>query len=247
MIGDLTMALTKCKECGNPVSNKAEACPKCGFKVKKMSLFTKVLLGILAMIFIGPLVFNSGGKDNSNTKTASAEKPASQTDVATNSEPSTNTQPVPATPITPESAWRYFDNTDAMTSQQTRFAVVISSNTVDFDFPYSGIQHANLTLRTHPRHGKDVIFAIEKGQILCPSYDGCTVLVRFDDKPAQKFSASGAADNSTETLFISNYSKFVGLLMKSKTVRISAPIYQQGSPIFEFNVDGFDQNKYLAK
>lgn len=29
------MSLIKCKECGNPVSSKAEKCPKCGFVINK--------------------------------------------------------------------------------------------------------------------------------------------------------------------------------------------------------------------
>jgi len=57
-----------------------------------------------------------------------------------------------------------------------------STNTASFGFPYQGVQHTLLFLRGHPRHGQDVILKIEKGQFQCSSYDGCTVLVRFDDK-----------------------------------------------------------------
>lgn len=126
-------------------------------------------------------------------------------------------------------------------------ARVMSSNTVNFSFPYSGTQHAALILRTHPRHGKDVIFKIEKGQILCPSYDGCKVLVRFDDQEAVSFNATSTADNSTETLFIKNYSRSVEKMLKAKLVRITANIYQEGSQIFEFDVSNFDQKKYKPK
>lgn len=45
------MALIKCKECGEDVSSKAKACPKCGAKVpKKTSLFTWLLLGFIAFV-----------------------------------------------------------------------------------------------------------------------------------------------------------------------------------------------------
>ena len=126
-------------------------------------------------------------------------------------------------------------------------AYVSSSNTVNFDFPYAGEQHATLRLRINPRHGKDVMFSIEKGQILCHSYEDCTVLVRFDDEKAINYSALGAADNSTETIFIRNYGRFVENMLKAKQVRISTNIYQQGAPVFEFDVSGFDQNKYKPK
>ena len=127
------------------------------------------------------------------------------------------------------------------------FAVVRSTNTVEFDFPYNGRQHARLTLRTHPRHGKDVILSIDQGQFLCRSYEDCIVLVRFDDKAAQRYAGVGAADNSTETIFIRNYSRFVGEMLKANTVRISAEVYQEGSPVFEFDVSDFNVPKYKGQ
>jgi len=126
-------------------------------------------------------------------------------------------------------------------------ASVKSTNTVNFDFPYSGDQRGTLTLRTHPRYGRDVIFAIQKGQFQCPSYQGCKVLVRFDDAAPVPYSAAGPEDNSTETVFIRDYSGFVGKMTKAKTVRISASIFQEGSPVFEFDVRDFDQGKYRPK
>ena len=118
---------------------------------------------------------------------------------------------------------------------------------MNFDFPYSGEQHATLNLRVDPRYGKDVIFRIERGQILCHSYEDCTVLVRFDDGKAVNYTAVGAADNSTETIFIRNYGRFVENMLKAKMVRISTNIYQEGAPVFEFDVSDFDQNKYKPK
>lgn len=140
--------------------------------------------------------------------------------------------------------WRYQHDADAMSNGKAYFAAVRSTNTVSFGFPYSGTQHATLTLRTHPRYGKDVILAIERGQFLCPSYDSCTVLIRFDDSKATNYSAAGAGDNSTETLFIRNYSGFLVHMAKAKRVRVSAPVYQEGSPVFNFDVSGFDASKY---
>ena len=131
-----------------------------------------------------------------------------------------------------------------MSSAKTYWATVVSTNQIELGFPYGGPQRASLTLRTHPRHGKDVIFRIEKGQLLCRSYDGCSVLVRFDEDKAVCYRANGPADNSTETLFLSNYSGFAERLLRAKRVRISAEIYQAGAPVFEFDVSGFDVNKY---
>lgn len=154
-----------------------------------------------------------------------------------------NPAPVPA--LEPGSQWTYVQNEDAMGNGQVYSASVRSTNTVNFDFPYSGAQHATLTLRTHPRHGKDVILSIERGQFHCRSYDDdCSVLVRFDDGQAKTFSSAGPSDNSTEILFIRDYSRFAQGMLRAQQVRISAEVYQEGSPVFEFDVRGFNTSRY---
>lgn len=142
--------------------------------------------------------------------------------------------------------WRYSHIDDGMSSHQVHSAVLRSLNTVNFGFPYTGSQRAELTLRNHPRYGKDIIFQIEKGQILCPSYGSCNVLVRFDDAAATNFTAVGAADHSTEIIFIKNYNRFVEKMLRADKVQISASIYQEGNPVFEFHVSSFDQDQYKA-
>lgn len=148
------------------------------------------------------------------------------------------------TPVVPvangaqSSSWTYTTDTDSMTGGTIKFALVRSTNTVTFGFPYGGPQHATLVLRKHPRVGQDVILSIERGQFLCSSFDGCTVLVRFDGGKATTWSAAEPADHSTTTLFIRNSQTFVTKLRKAKTVRLAARFYQEGEPVFIFNVAG---------
>jgi hypothetical protein len=197
---------------------------------------------LIGVIFLGGIIisvfssiFSSGtGTDTTSTTTSSPSSPVSETI----SSPE---------PVVPGSQWLYSQDADAMSKGTTYLAAVSSSNTVNFDFPYSGEQHATLNLRVDPRYGKDVIFRIGRGQILCHSYEDCTVLVRFDDGKAVNYTAVGAADNSTETIFIRNYGRFVENMLKAKRVRISTNIYQEGAPVFEFDVSDFDQNKYKPK
>jgi hypothetical protein len=143
--------------------------------------------------------------------------------------------------------WTYSVNEEQMTGGMRKLASVSSTNTVQFGFPYTGSQNGHLTLRTDPRYGKDVIFRIEQGQILCTSYDGCTVQVRFDDEKPTNFSASAPADHSSETVFIDDYARFLAKMRKAKRVRLSLNIYQNGRPVFDFDVSGFDVEKYQAK
>ena len=226
------MALIKCKECETEVSSEAETCPKCGARVAAKPMGCGTLIGV---VILGVVIISAFSSIfSSSTKSSSAPVGAS----------STSSTPTASTPVPPGSQWFYNHSDDSMGKGVIHQAHVSSSNTVNFGFPYAGTQHATFSLRAHPRHGKDVIFRIEKGQILCRSYEDCTVLVRFDDEPPTNYSAVGAADNSTETVFIRNYDRFIGKMLKAKRVRIAANIYQQGAPVFEFDVSSFDQGKY---
>ncbi len=234
------MAMTRCKECGNEISTKADSCPKCGAKQVRTSGCAKVVLGFIVLIVLLS-VLGQCNRDSSDT----ANRPQATSATA----PAQTAAESPTPPEAPVigAQWTYGQNDDPMAKGTSYVALVQSTNTVEFGFPYSGPQHATLTLRTHPRHGKDVILSIERGQFLCRSYEDCTILVRFDDQKAQSYSAVGAADSSTETIFIRNYGRFLASMQKAKTVRIAAEIYQQGSPVFEFNVAGFDASRYQPK
>jgi hypothetical protein len=139
-------------------------------------------------------------------------------------------------------SWDYYTSQDPMSDKPVHVARVQSENSFQFDFPYSGPQHATLTLRSHPKWGKDVIFAIERGQILCHSYN-CPVRVRFDDEPAKTYTGNEPADNSSDAVFVPAYSTFMAKLAKAKRVRIEVNVYKQGTLTTEFKVKGFDRSK----
>ncbi|MES2218381.1 MAG: zinc-ribbon domain-containing protein [Pseudomonadota bacterium] len=220
------MAIAKCRECGYEVSDSAKTCPKCGITrpVKKTTLFTKIIATLFILFIIGKIF-------SGQTASTQTNQPAIQSE----------------TPNQPVSNWFYSQEEDPMSKGKIYYAIVSSTNTVEFKFPYHGSQHAKLTLRISEKSGKDVLFEIEKGQILCRSYEHCTLLVRFDDEKAEKFSAVGAADNSTDTIFIHNYDRFLKRMIKAKRVRIAVNIYQEGQPIFEFDVTKFDPSKHKPK
>jgi len=83
--------------------------------------------------------------------------------------------------------------------------------------------------RRDPRHHKNILFMISLGQILCPSYEGCAVHIRFNDDKPMRSSATGSSNRSSEVIFIKNYARFMRKLNKAKHVRLSVHIYQQGS------------------
>jgi len=226
------MAIAKCRECGAEVSDSAKTCPKCGVAkpVKKTSLITKIFLGLLGLGLISQFIGGNSGSKGSTSIPVSA-----------------STKPNAATPVLLGSQWSYSKEAEAMSKGTNYSATVSSSNTVNFKFPYAGAQHARLSLSSDTGNLNDVIFSIEKGQILCRSYQDCTVLVQFDDEKETFFTAAGSADGSTETAFIHNYGRFIKKMIKAKRVRIATTIFQEGAPVFEFDVSGFDSKKYKPK
>lgn len=139
--------------------------------------------------------------------------------------------------------WSYSTFKDDMTSKTGYTAFVSSTNSFEFEFPYQGKQHAKLTLRKHPRWGNDVMFSIEKGQILCHSYGDCSVRVRFDDGPSQTLTGTEPADNSSETVFIPGFQRFSSQLAKAKVLRIEVNVFHQGTLTASFDVAGFDPKR----
>lgn len=249
------MALTKCKECGNEVSTDAAACPKCGAKPKRRTgCFTWMVATLLVVTFIGMVQsgLNARKREVSRQETIATQEAAARERVTA------------LAALTPEerqaqqlkdeadrkaqarnrrvllgTAWNYSDREDAMTGKTSHTALVLSTNEIEFDFPYSKPQRARLTLRKHPRYGNDVILAIERGQFNCRS-DSCSVRVRFGDGQAQTFSMSEPQDNSSTQLFFDNYKRFVDQLRTVDTLRIEAQFYQEGNRVFEFGVDGLE-------
>ncbi len=133
--------------------------------------------------------------------------------------------------------WQYHESPEKMGRGTVKLSTVRSLNEVEFDFPYRGRQRATLQLRIHPKYGKDVTLAVEKGQFLC-GFRNCQVSVRFDNGKVQNFSAVEPADHSTTMLFIRGYDKFLAGARKAKKVYIEAQFYQQGMRVFEFDISG---------
>ena len=146
--------------------------------------------------------------------------------------------PQPPQPIAkPEPNWIYETKEDTM-GRTVSFAEVISDNTLDFDFPYQGVQHGRLEVRETTKTGMQANVRIERGQFLCHISE-CSVNIRFDDGPVRRVSAQGAADYSTTILFLESSESFFARMRKAKVLRVEAMFYQQGSRTLEFNVEGF--------
>lgn len=228
------MALIKCKECGQQMSSSARVCPHCG---KQRSSTAKTGCAWIIVLFGTAVIWaiwkGAGVPDTSPVVSAPAIPASSTAEV-----------PTPAVK-TSSSYWEYRTTPDSMTSKPVHTARLESQNTVDFSFPYSGSQHATLILRQHPRYGRDVIFTIERGQFGC-GVEGCTIMVRFDDGPAERYNGTAPDDHSSTGVFLSPAARFEAKLRKAKMVRIESTFYQQGRQVFTFDAAAFDDKQFNA-
>jgi hypothetical protein len=233
------MSNVGCMSCGHANPADSKICENCGIPLVTRSATSPALklvaaLGVLfAVIVVVVAILNDSHKTRVRPQTGTVLP-------STDSSGTASRDPATAIDATPRSNWEYVEREDKMTGQTTRSAQLTSSNTVNFAFPYNGAQHATLLLR-RKRGGDDVMLIIEKGQFLC-GYGGCSVTVRFDEKTPRRFRAAGPEDNSTTVLFINNERSFIAEAKKAKIIRIEAVIYQNGSPVFEFETAGLQWN-----
>src|SRR3546814_9903105 len=61
---------------------------------------------------------------------------------------------------------------------------------VNLQFPY-GTVSGYIEVRKRPTDGLNVMFLVDKGQILCRSYSDGHVSVKFDDQPIKRYACDG--------------------------------------------------------
>jgi hypothetical protein len=132
--------------------------------------------------------------------------------------------------------WKYETVTNKMTSAQDKFCRVQSNESLSLGAPYDGVNYGSLTVRR--MNGEmDIIISIMKGQI-SGGYENDYFKARFDNEKQITFSYLSPSDNSSESIFVENRSKFLKKLRTSKKVLIEIPLYQNGNQILEFNTEG---------
>jgi len=123
--------------------------------------------------------------------------------------------------------WAYSEHQDEMGRGTAKVALVLSSNSVHFGFPYQGETHAALALRKSPKYGENVMLKVERGKFVS-SYTKNFITVRFDDGELWKFDIRDPEDGTAGLLFIHDNEEFIGQLRKAQRVKIEADFFQEG-------------------
>ena len=146
--------------------------------------------------------------------------------------------------------WQYFDYEDTASGKTVYTASLKSENQINLSFPYGGLQKGELLFRNHPRHGLDIIFSIQEGQIL--SIDGITLeakyfLVRFDNGEVERWNYGESTSQSSDLIFINGKERFVEKMLDSQKIFITVNLYQDGQETFIFDVKGLRNWSKLDK
>ncbi len=201
-------------------------------------------LGFVLGAFVGCGV--GGGSHPSATPAQTALNTPPDTRPADGaSKPAPASTPASATPavadtpsVDPSGSWTYRETKDPMRDSVTKVACTTSTNEVRLDPPYADVS-ADLCIRKGARFGTDVYVHLNgDGQILCTSYEGCSVHARFDDGKAQAFSAAGASDGSSNIIFFSNANRVIPSLTHAGTTRVEIELYEGGVQQLEFDTRG---------
>jgi hypothetical protein len=142
-------------------------------------------------------------------------------------------------PPAPRAKWEYSEDKDKMRGTTSRYASLRSENEVDLDFPY-GTVHGTLWVRRRPEDGLSVMFAVDKGQILCNAFSNSRVSIKFDDGPVQSFRCTDSSDGSSDTAFIEGASRALSGLKNAKRTIVEAEFFQKGRQQFVFNTAGLN-------
>jgi len=219
-----------CKDCKAEIPKAAKKCMHCGSK-QGVGFFGGLVVIVFAFFVFIWVVGKTNSPSYSSTTTAAAPTP----ELSPQEKAAQQLRAKQSIGL----AWVTRETTDKVSGKKALNHLLLSTNTINFGFPYQGEQRATLTVRKHPRYGKDVFLSVDKGQMLCSSYDGCSVTVRFGKGKPVKYKAVAPDDNSSNMVFISNYAAFVANMKKVKNMVIAKTFYKEGDVAFEFNVSEF--------
>jgi len=221
---------------------------------KEISLAKYLLVGFI--LFLVGVTISGGSSDQikeSNEQNSLSEREAEKQEPAEDKkvkedevkvEEISQPEPVVEEPEILSSNWEYDESEDEMRGATSYFASNESINTVELQFPYQGGTRLNILLRDDAKHGKDIMFIVNKGQIFC-GYQDCHVNIKFDDGEVQRYETTEAEAGSSEVLFLTNnIGGFVKKLKNSKTVTVEVNFYNHGAEQFKFDVYGLEWSRF---
>ena len=146
----------------------------------------------------------------------------------------------PAAPGTKPYDWQYTEKVDPMTSATTYHASLLSTTTLNFEFPYAGGSQAWLMVRKSNGEN-EVMLKVSKGQFIA-SFENQTMRIRFDQEQPVTVNYSSAADGSSDIVFLSQPYMIINKLKTAHKVVVESQFYQEGVRHIDFVSGNFIWN-----
>ncbi|MCK8493425.1 hypothetical protein M0L20_16275 [Spirosoma sp. RP8] len=131
--------------------------------------------------------------------------------------------------------WHYERTTDN-TNNPVYKASVVSSNVLDFAFPYAGGSVGTLTIRKRST-GTTVYLEVSKGQFN-RSFQGGNAQIRFDNGSPVSYFFSGAENGRANIIFFDAEQKLIRQLKTAKEMVVTIGFNSQGTHQVKFRVAG---------
>lgn len=234
------MALIKCKECGDQVSDKAASCPKCGAPVAKKNKGPSGCMMVL-LIFVGVLILllfigKVSNKQEAPSQTVSSTQ-VSNDKLKNNVGKEVEVKKEPVAVIN----WHNQPTEDSVTGEVGELFYNTSKNYVNFPFPYNvdGGSVLNLVFRKR-KQGTDAYVVISKGQIVC-GYSDCSIRTKGDNGKVKTWPASSEVSGKSDMIFIDNPQSFEKYIKSNKKITIGVTFYQSGEQGFDFDVSDYPE------
>ena len=138
---------------------------------------------------------------------------------------------------------------DKMEGTVTNYTRQRSTDWNSFKFPYEGKTYAYFQINDDGH----ATFEIDRGQIQCSSYNGCSLKIKIDNQKPIYISA--AQNNNGKSDYVSictgtdpgtyycNGKSFIKSLKGAKKILVEAQVFQEGNPVWEFDVSEFEMPK----
>jgi len=142
----------------------------------------------------------------------------------------------------PKSDWEYSTEEDKMSGEKMFFAATVSTNEIEFEFPYGGGSTFTLAVRNMKKEN-EVLMTVSKGQFLTSLMSEQYVRMKFDDEKPINVNYSMSDNGSLDIIFFKSTSKILAKLKTAKKIMIEAPFFDAGRQIVYFDVEGLVWDK----
>ena len=196
----------------------------------------KSILCVIALLILSAC---SGKKKETSATIANTVQPSAGGSPTPAAETKSDAPVLKNEPLADADTWKYEETVDK-TGNTIYKASITSPTLLQFGFPYAGGSTATLTVRKRDDR-TTVYLQVSNGQFN-RSFQGGSVRIRFDGKPAVSYSYSAAENGRANIIFFDTEQKLVDQLKAARSTSIDVEFYAQGHRQVPFRTAGLHWN-----